>query len=46
MSGGHFDYNQYKIGYIADEVEQLIDTFQRYFNNLGMEIVEVDVDYM
>ena len=24
MSGGHFDYNQYKIGYIADEVEQLI----------------------
>lgn len=26
MSGGHFDYNQYKIGYIADEVEQLILT--------------------
>ena len=25
MSGGHFDYNQYKIGYIADEVEQLIE---------------------
>jgi len=24
MSGGHFDYKQYKIGYIADEVEQLI----------------------
>jgi hypothetical protein len=24
MSGGHFDYNQYKISYIADEVEQLI----------------------
>lgn len=24
MSGGHFDYNQYKIGYIADEVEELI----------------------
>ncbi len=24
MSGGHFDYDQYKIGYIADEVEQLI----------------------
>jgi hypothetical protein len=24
MSGGHFDYEQYKIGYIADEVEQLI----------------------
>lgn len=24
MSGGHFDYNQYRIGYIADEVEQMI----------------------
>jgi hypothetical protein len=24
MSGGHFDYNQYKIGYVADEIEQLI----------------------
>lgn len=26
MSGGHFDYDQYKIGYIADSVEQLIRT--------------------
>lgn len=24
MSGGHFDYAQYKIGYIADSIEQLI----------------------
>lgn len=24
MSGGHFDYDQYKIGYIADSVEQII----------------------
>lgn len=24
MSGGHFDYQQYKIGQIADQVEQLI----------------------
>ena len=24
MSGGAFEYSQYKIGYIADEVEQLI----------------------
>lgn len=24
MSGGHFDYDQYKIGYIADSIEQLI----------------------
>jgi hypothetical protein len=22
MSGGHFDYNQYKIGYIADAIEE------------------------
>lgn len=26
MSGGHFNYDQYKIGYIVDEVEQLIIT--------------------
>ena len=24
MSGGHFDYDQYKIGDIADSIEQLI----------------------
>lgn len=24
MSGGHFNYDQYRIGYIADSVEQLI----------------------
>ena len=24
MSGGHFDYNQYKIGWIADEIEMFI----------------------
>jgi hypothetical protein len=24
MSGGHFDYDQYRIGYMADSVEQLI----------------------
>lgn len=24
MSGGHFDYQQYRIGQIADQVEQLI----------------------
>lgn len=26
MSGGHFDYKQYNLDYIADEVEQLILT--------------------
>ena len=25
MSGGHFDYNQYKIGYMADSIEKLIE---------------------
>lgn len=24
MSGGHFNYNQYEIGQIADEIEELI----------------------
>ena len=25
MSGGHFNYDQYKIGYIADEIEKHIE---------------------
>ena len=25
MSGGHFDYDQYRIGCIADEVERIIE---------------------
>jgi hypothetical protein len=25
MSGGHFDYDQYKIGYMADSIESLIE---------------------
>ena len=25
MSGGHFDYDQHKIGYIADSIERLIE---------------------
>jgi hypothetical protein len=25
MSGGHFDYNQYQIGYIADKIEHAIE---------------------
>jgi hypothetical protein len=29
-----------------DAAETIFDTFYKYFNNLGMEIVEVDVDYM
>ena len=24
MSGGAFDYNQYKIGYIADQIDEVI----------------------
>jgi hypothetical protein len=34
MSGGHFDYDQYKIGYIADSIEQLI------YNNNSEELNE------
>lgn len=26
MSGGHFNYDQYKIGQIADDIQLLIDT--------------------
>ena len=32
---------------INNEIQETIfDTFHKYFNDLGMEIVEVDVDYM
>ena len=34
MSGWHFDYDQYKIGYIADSIEQLI------YNNNSEELNE------
>lgn len=29
MSGGHFNYDQYKIGYIVDEIEQTIGCYER-----------------
>ena len=35
MSGGHFDYNQYKIGDIADEVENIIQTQENPTDNDG-----------
>ena len=25
MSGGHFDYNQYRIGYIAESIESIVE---------------------
>lgn len=49
MSGGHFNYDQYKIGQIADEVERLIKTnhyeeTEPYGDSLGysfaQEIIE------
>lgn len=33
MSGGHFNYDQYKIGQIADDIQQLIDTNGSQENN-------------
>lgn len=36
MSGGHFDYNQYKIQYMIDEIEQLIiDNYSEELNEWG-----------
>ena len=29
MSGGHFDYKQYDLQYISDEIEQVIREFER-----------------
>lgn len=28
MSGGHFDYKQYEIGYITDSIEQIIINYR------------------
>jgi len=36
MSGGHFEYDQYKIGYIADEI-------QAKLNNMGKEIPKDEI---
>jgi hypothetical protein len=33
MSGGHFDYDQYKIGYIADSIESIIEKSGRKKTN-------------
>lgn len=33
MSGGHFDYKQYTIDYIADEVESIIARNEPYHEN-------------
>lgn len=40
MSGGHFDYSQYRIGDIADQVEELIhsnndDSVDRWGDTVG-----------
>lgn len=29
MSGGYFNYDQYKIGYIVDQIEQMIEHYAR-----------------
>jgi hypothetical protein len=37
MSGGYFSYDQYKLGYIADSIEQLIrDNDSQELNNWGV----------
>jgi hypothetical protein len=41
MSGGCFDYNQYKIGYIADEIEKIIER-----NGREKTIEEINADFM
>ena len=33
MSGGHFQYEQYKLGYIADAIEQLVRDNDRTDHN-------------
>lgn len=45
MSGGHFDYKQYNLDYIADEIEQLIRNNDKkdrygYSNSFSKETLE------
>jgi hypothetical protein len=49
MSGGHFNYDQYKIEYIADEVEQLIinndsEELDEYGSFLGSHFTPETID--
>ena len=49
MSGGHFNYDQYKIEYIADEVEQLIinndsEELDEYGSQLGSHFASETID--
>ena len=49
MSGGHFNYDQYKIEYIADEIEQLIinndsEELDEYGCRLGSHFTPETID--
>jgi hypothetical protein len=44
MSGGHFDYNQYRIYQIADEVEQLILTNRSTLTDEGRNYSAETID--
>ena len=48
MSGGHFDYQQYRLNDIADELKRLIETnhipdeygYSRHFNDNVIEVMK------
>lgn len=49
MSGGHFQYHQYKIGYIADEVDDIIsnndsDEKNAYGDAIGLHLPTEIID--
>lgn len=46
MSGGHFDYDQYRIRRIADEVEQLIIDNSNEFSQETIEEFKIGLEYL
>lgn len=43
MSGGHFDYQQYHIGYIADEVKQILEDAVNGKNPDWLDFTKIEI---
>ena len=46
MSGGHFDYKQYELGQIADEIESLMNSDDYRFKSKTLDKFDEAVDLL
>lgn len=46
MSGGHFDYNQWNIRSICEELERIIDTNEYGYSNETIEEFKKGLEYL